>query len=137
MTGNWAAFSPVEHKPLQAYSHSPGLGNISPINSNHLPGLASILPPHMSNSVKIAPIGKDQGRVNHVNQVFTNAKPTQGAAYQISHSVPEQKLSASPGPISSLGESNSNSSGIGTLSGPQFLWGSPTPYSERPNSSAW
>ncbi|KAJ9685930.1 hypothetical protein PVL29_015017 [Vitis rotundifolia] len=135
--GNWAAFSPVEHNPLQAYSHSPGLGNISPINGNHLPGLASILPPHISNSVKIAPIGKDQGRVNHVNQVFTNAKPTQGAAYQISHSVPEQKLSASPGPISSLGESNSNSSGIGTLSGPQFLWGSPTPYSERPNSSAW
>uniref|UniRef100_A0A5B7AHI7 RRM domain-containing protein n=1 Tax=Davidia involucrata TaxID=16924 RepID=A0A5B7AHI7_DAVIN len=136
--GNWPHFSsPVEHNPLQSFSQSPGSGTQSPMKSNHLPGLASILPPNVSNIAKIAPIGKDLGRVSHVNQVIGNAKSTQGAAYHLSNSVPEQILSASPGPVSSFGESNSNSSGIGTLSGPQFLWGSPTPYTERTNSSAW
>ncbi|KAJ0110413.1 hypothetical protein Patl1_01463 [Pistacia atlantica] len=136
--GNWAQFgSPVEHNSLHSFSKSPVLGTMNPINGNHLPGLASILPPHLSNSGKIAPIGKDQGRANHTNQIFSNTAPVQGATFQHSQSFPEQKLSASPGPISPFGESNSNSSGVGTLSGPQFLWGSPTPYSERSSSSAW
>lgn len=158
MTGTWAQFgSPVERNPLHAFSKSPGLGTLSPINSNplhafskstglatptpvnsnHLPGLASILPPHLSNTGKIAPIGKDQGRANQTNHMFSNSASLQGAAYQHSQSFPEQKLSASPGPKSPFGESNSNSSGVGTLSGPQFLWGSPPPYSERSSSSAW
>ncbi|BFG25630.1 hypothetical protein CerSpe_119010 [Prunus speciosa] len=132
--GTWAHIgSPIEHNQ-PAFSKSPGLGSLSP-DSNHLPGLASILPAHVSNSPKIAPIGKDQGRLNHISQIYSNSTSTQGAGYQHSHSYPEQKLSASPGPIS-FGESNSNSAGIGTLSGPQFLWGSPTPYAEH-NSSAW
>ncbi|XP_057956625.1 protein MEI2-like 2 isoform X2 [Malania oleifera] len=136
--GNWPHFgSPMEHNALQDYSQSPGLGTLNHLNDNHLLGLASILPPHISNSAKIAPIGKDQGRVNHVNQVFNNVRLSEGASYQLAHSYPERKLSASPGPSSSFSESNSNSSGIGTLSGPQFLWGSPTPYSELPNASAW
>ncbi|CAK9176430.1 unnamed protein product [Ilex paraguariensis] len=110
ISGNWPHFgSPVEHNSLQGFSRSPGLGSLSPMNSNHLPGLASILSPHVSNPAKIAPIGKDQLR----------------------------KLSSSPRPVSSFGESNSNSSGTGMLSGPQFLWGSPTLYSEHANSSAW
>ncbi|KAF8391130.1 hypothetical protein HHK36_023431 [Tetracentron sinense] len=137
MTGNWAQFSsPVEHSPLQSLSHSPSLGTISPMTSNHLPGLASILP-HVSNSVRIAPIGKDQGRVSHVDQVFTNSNSTHGAAFQHSHSFSDPMLSPSPGTMSSIGVSTSNASGIGTLSGPQFLWGSPTPYSEQTHSSAW
>ncbi|KAL5796843.1 hypothetical protein ACOSQ2_001663 [Xanthoceras sorbifolium] len=136
--GNWAQFgSPVEHNPLHGFSMSPGLGTLNPINSNHLLGLASILPPHLSNSGKIAPIGKDQTRANHANQIYTNNTSLQGATYQHSQSFPEQNLSASPGSISSFGESNSNSSAVGTLSGPQFLWGSPTPYSEHSSSSAW
>lgn len=133
--GNWTQFgSPVEHNPLPTFSQSLGLGTLSSINRNNLPGLASILPSHVSNSLRIAPIGKDQGGFN---QVLTNARSTRGAAYQHSHSYPEKILSGSPGPLSSFSESNSNSSGIGTLSGPQFLWGSPTPYSEQTNSSAW
>ncbi|XP_044491854.1 protein MEI2-like 2 isoform X2 [Mangifera indica] len=134
--GNWVQFSsPVEHNPL--HSKSSGLGTMNPINGNHLPGLASILPPHLSKSGKIAPIGKDQGRANHTNQIYSNTAPVQGAPFQYSQSFPEQKLSVSPGPISAFGESNSNSSGVGTLSGPQFLWGSPTTYSEHSSSSAW
>ncbi|KAJ4975070.1 hypothetical protein NE237_000176 [Protea cynaroides] len=136
--GNWAQLSsPVEHGPLQTLSQSPGLESISPMASNHLPGLASILPPLGSNSMKIAPIGKDQGKVGRVDQVFNSASSPHGAAYQHSHSLPESNLNPSPGNMSSFGPSTSNASGIGTLSGPQFLWGSPTPYSEHTNSSAW
>ncbi|XP_024025106.1 protein MEI2-like 2 isoform X1 [Morus notabilis] len=134
--GNWHFGSPVEHNPMHALSKSPGLGGLSPVSSNHLTGLASILPPHLSNSPKIAPIGKDQGRFNPANQLYNTSGSTQAAAYQHSHSFTDQKLSSSTGPIS-FGESNSISSGIGTLSGPQFLWGSPTTYPERANSSAW
>uniref|UniRef100_A0A2N9FGH1 RRM domain-containing protein n=1 Tax=Fagus sylvatica TaxID=28930 RepID=A0A2N9FGH1_FAGSY len=136
-SSSWPQFgSPGDHNPLHAFSKSPGQGSLSPIGSNNLTGLASILPHHVSSSPKIAPIGKDTGRVNHVNQIFPNTGSTQGAAYPHSRSL-EQKFSTSPGPLSSFGESNLNSSGIGTLSGPQFLWGSPGPYPERANSSAW
>ena len=105
------------------------------MNTNHLAGLATILSPHASTSTKIAPIGKDPGRA--ANQIFTNSGSTQGAAFQHSVSFPAQKVNASPRPISTFGESSSSSSSIGTLSGPQFLWGSPTPYSEHSNTSAW
>ncbi|CBI30812.3 unnamed protein product, partial [Vitis vinifera] len=61
--GSWAQFSsPIEHSPLQSLSKSPGFRTVSPTTSNHLPGLASILNSQISNSVKVAPIGKDQGR---------------------------------------------------------------------------
>ncbi|KAK4799142.1 hypothetical protein SAY86_024507 [Trapa natans] len=136
--GAWAQFgSPVEPGSLQAFGISPGLGPRSPVNSNILPGLASILPPQISGSPKIAPIGKGQGRINQVNQIFDKAGPAVGSQFTNSQSLPEQNLSASPGPISALGESNPKSSGIATLTGPQFLWGSPPAYSEHSRSSAW
>ncbi|KAK2441424.1 protein MEI2 [Trifolium repens] len=134
--GSWAQFSsPVEPNPLGSYSKSPGLGQASPISTNHLSGLAAILSPHASTSPKIAPIGKDPGRVS--NHMFANSGSTQGVAFQHSISFPEKKVNASPRPISAFGETNSSSSSVGTLSGPQFLWGSPTPYSEQSNTSAW
>ncbi|KAI4306018.1 hypothetical protein L6164_029335 [Bauhinia variegata] len=136
--GNWAHFgSPVEHNPLVTFSNSPGMSRASPMNSNHLPGLAAILSPHAASSSKIAPIGKDPGRISASNAIFVNSGSTQGASFQQSLSFPEQKVNASPGPISNLSESNLNSSTIGTLSGPQFLWGSPTPYPENVSTSAW
>ncbi|KAK6917952.1 RNA recognition motif domain [Dillenia turbinata] len=136
--GNWARFgSPVEQNPFQPFGLSPTSGAQSPIKSSSFPGLSSILPPHASNTVKIAPIGKGQGRSNHFNQLIGNTWSTQVPPIQQSHSLPDQKLSSSPGPMSSSGESNSNSSGFETLSGPQFLWGRPTPYAEHNNSSAW
>ncbi|KAI4308086.1 hypothetical protein L6164_031197 [Bauhinia variegata] len=136
--GNWAKFgSPVEHNPLVSFSKSPALGLASPVNGNQLPGLAAILSPHASNSTKIAPIGKDPGRISASNSIFENSGSTQGAGFQPSLSFPEPKVNASPRPISNFGESNLNSSTIGTLSGPQFLWGSPTPYSEHGSTSAW
>ncbi|XP_058101188.1 protein MEI2-like 2 isoform X1 [Magnolia sinica] len=140
--GSWAFSSPSEKSSVQAFSQSPNLGTSSPM-SNYLPGLASILPPLLSNSAKIAPIGKDQGRVSHTDQVFAHTNSTNGTAFQHSHSFPEHSsgmmanVSPSPGTVSSFGPSTSNPSGIGTLTGPQFLWGSPTPYSEHTHSSAW
>nr|GMD33349.1 protein MEI2-like 2 [Ipomoea batatas] len=134
--GSWPNFgSPVEPNPLHNFSQSPGLRNLSPVNGNHMSGLASILPSHLSNPVKITPIGKEPGRVSHVNQVTSNnTRSTQGVAYHHSYSLNENKLSSSSGSVS-LGDSKP--SGIGTLSGPQFLWGSPPIHSERNGSSGW
>ncbi|XP_058095244.1 protein MEI2-like 2 isoform X2 [Magnolia sinica] len=142
--GNWAQFSsPRENGSFQTLSQSPGLGTISPVTTNHLPGLASILPPLMSNSVKIAPIGKDQVRDSHMDQIFSNTNSTHGAAFQHSHSFLEhdngvmQNMTPSPGTASSFVPSTSNTSSVGTLTGPQFLWGSSNPYSEHTRPSAW
>ncbi|XP_009773228.1 protein MEI2-like 2 [Nicotiana tabacum] len=134
--GSWSNFgSPVEPNPLRGYSQSPGLRNLSPVNGNLMPGLASILPGHLS-SPKIAPIGKDTGRIGHLNQVTTSPKLAQGVGnYQHSFSVPERN------PASGIGSmpfgNNSKPSGTATLSGPQFLWGSPPIHSERTDSSIW
>ncbi|XP_031284498.1 protein MEI2-like 5 isoform X1 [Pistacia vera] len=135
--GNWGQFSsPIEPNPLQAISKSPVYRNISPTTSS-LPGLASILNPPVSNSVKVAPIGKDQGRGSHMEHVFTNTNSAHGAAFPESHSFPEPKLGQHPGTISSFGTSTSNGSVMETLSGSQFLWGSPNRYSEHGSSPAW
>lgn len=137
MAGNWGQFSsPIEASPLQTISKSPVYRNISPTTSS-LPGLASILHPPVSNSVKVAPIGKDQGRGSHMEHVFTNTNSAHGAAFPQSHSFPEPKLGQHPGTIASFGTSTSNGSGMETLSGSQFLWGSPNRYSEHGGSSAW
>lgn len=109
--GNWANFgSPVEPNPLHNYSASPNSRNLGTLTTNHMSGLASIIPSPLSNPMKIAPIGKETGRVSHVSQT--------------SHSLNDKKPSSS--------------SGIGTLSGPEFLWGSPPlTRSERDGSSVW
>ncbi|KAK4364025.1 hypothetical protein RND71_015383 [Anisodus tanguticus] len=132
--GSWSNFgSPVEPNPLRGYSQSPGLRNLSPVSGNLMPGLASILPGQLS-SPKIAPIGKDPTRVGHLNQVTTSPKSVQGVGYQHSFSVPERKPALSMG---STSFGNSTASGTGTLSGPQFLWGSPPIHSERTDSPIW
>ncbi|XP_073061026.1 protein MEI2-like 5 isoform X1 [Primulina eburnea] len=130
--GNWPNLgSPVEHDSLHGgVSPKPSMGSLSPVAGNHLPGLASILPSQASAPVKIAPIGKDPRRIN---QVITKANTTQGTGYQHHYSVYDPKISSSCEPISPLGDSQSSS--VGTLSGPQFLWGSPTFHSEFTVSS--
>ncbi|XP_057796116.1 protein MEI2-like 2 isoform X4 [Salvia miltiorrhiza] len=134
--GTWTNYgSPVERNSLHGYSSTPKLGSLSPVGNNHLTGLASILPSHASNPVKIAPIGKDPGRMTHPNQVVSKANNTQGVAFQNHYSIPDPNLSSSPGPVSPFDYSKPSS--VGTLSGPQFLWGSPSVQSEHANSSAW
>ncbi|KAE8671813.1 Protein MEI2-like 2 [Hibiscus syriacus] len=112
---------------------SPVFENMSPTISNQLPGLASILHPQVSNSMKVAPIGKDQARCSHVEHALTNS--THGTGFQLSHSLPEPKLSQFHGTIPTFG--HSNGSRMETMSGPQFLWGNPNSYTDRTNSSVW
>eukprot|EP00268_Persea_americana_P025556 TRINITY_DN2488_c0_g1_i4.p1 TRINITY_DN2488_c0_g1~~TRINITY_DN2488_c0_g1_i4.p1 ORF type:complete len:877 (+),score=174.21 TRINITY_DN2488_c0_g1_i4:272-2902(+) len=143
--GSWAQFnSSSENNSFQTLNQSRSLGTTGPIiGGNHLPGLASILPPLGSSSVKVAPIGKDQGRGSHMEQIFSNTNSIHGAAFQHSHSFPEHSsrlmsnIGPSPVTASSLGPSTPSTSGFETLTGQEFLWGSPTLYSERIRSSAW
>ncbi|XP_047182546.1 protein MEI2-like 5 [Vigna umbellata] len=135
--GNWLQFnSPVEQNSMQNISHSPGSRILSPTTGNHLPGLASILQPQVSNTVKAAAIGNDLGRSSQGENIFTGLSSSQGASFQ-SHSLPEPKFSQYRGALSSFVPSTSNGSSVETLSGPQFLWGSPTLYSEHTKPSAW
>ncbi|XP_042038968.1 protein MEI2-like 2 isoform X2 [Salvia splendens] len=134
--GSWTNYgSPVERNSLHGYSPKPKLGSLSPVGSSHLTGLASILPSHASNPAKIAPIGKDPGRMTHTNQVVSKANNGQGVAFQNYYSIPDPNISSSPGLVSSFDYSKPSS--IGMLSGPQFLWGSPSVQSEHANSLAW
>ncbi|KAK2993919.1 hypothetical protein RJ640_012793 [Escallonia rubra] len=136
--GNWPQFgSPLEHSPLQSLSKSPVLRSMSPVTGNNLPGLASILHSQVPNSPRIAPIGKDHGRGSNVEHIFGNGNLNHGAASQQSHSLPDPKFSQHSGTMSSFGASSSNGSAIETLSGPQFLWGSPNLYPEKTSSAAW
>ncbi|KAK1422817.1 hypothetical protein QVD17_18106 [Tagetes erecta] len=122
--GAWPQFgSPIEHSPLQSLSKSPVLGSMSSSFGNNVPGLASIL--HPQPAARIAPIGKDHGRTTNRNHVEQNN------TFQQSHSLPDSKFSQFSEPISSFGGSSSTGSGIETLSGPQFLWGSPNIYSDQ------
>ncbi|PSS04877.1 Protein MEI2-like [Actinidia chinensis var. chinensis] len=134
--GSWPQFgSPIDRSPLQTLSNSPVFQSLSPTISNNLPGLSSILHPRprMLNSARVAPIGN--GRVGQVEHKFSNTNTNLGTAFQQSHSLPEPKLNQYSGTMPSFGASSSNGSGIETLSGPQFLWGSPSLYPEKTNSS--
>ncbi|XP_071726540.1 protein MEI2-like 2 isoform X2 [Rutidosis leptorrhynchoides] len=130
--GVWPQFSsPIEHSPLQSLTKSPVLGSMSPTFGNNSPGLASIL---HSQPARIAPIGKDHARINrnHLEPNMFNGSSNSGQTFQQSHSLPDSTFSPCNEPVSSLGGSSSTGSGIETLSGPQFLWGSPKTYSEQP-----
>ncbi|CAL5045179.1 unnamed protein product [Urochloa decumbens] len=112
--GAWAHYSsPTDNNMLQAFNRSPTGNGMSPI------GMPSLI----SNAVKIAPIGKDSNRSKY-DQVFSNGNQSLGSAFQHSHSYQDRN-------------SEHMSSSPGTLSGPQFLWGSPKPYSETSQSPVW
>ncbi|KAH1066202.1 hypothetical protein J1N35_031189 [Gossypium stocksii] len=134
--GSWAQFnSPMEHSPMHSLSKSPVFRTMSPAPSNHLPGLASILLPQGSNSIKVAPIGRDLGRGGHVDYSFTSTNSTHETGFQLSHSLPEPKLSQYHGTITTFGPSNGSS--METLSGSQFLWGNSNSYTDQTNPSVW
>lgn len=113
MAGAWAYNSPTDNSMLQAFTRSPTGNGMSPI------GMPSLI----SNAPKIAPIGKDSNRSKY-DQVFSNGNQSLGAAFQHPHSYQDHN-------------SEHMSSSPGTLSGPQFLWGSPKPYSEHSKSPIW
>ncbi|KAM3251165.1 hypothetical protein P3L10_005235 [Capsicum annuum] len=59
------------------------------------------------------------------------------APFPQSHSFPDPNISQFGGTMSSFGASNTNGSAVETLSGPQFLWGSPKLHPQQSNSSSW
>ncbi|XP_009766583.1 protein MEI2-like 5 isoform X2 [Nicotiana sylvestris] len=133
--GNWPQFgSPIEHSSMRSPGTSPGFRSLSPTMGNNLLGLASILHPHASNSLRVAPIGEDHRMGGHAD--LPNGS-NHGVPFHQSHSFPEPKISQFGGTVSSLGASNSNGSAVETLSGPQFLWGSPKLQPQQSNSSSW
>ncbi|EPS69916.1 hypothetical protein M569_04846, partial [Genlisea aurea] len=125
--------SPVDQNSLHGYNQSPGLRVLSPVGSNTLSGLASVLSPQISSPVKMSPIGKDSGRMSIGNSVIPTAgSATQGLPYTQPFSVSDMNLSSSPS------FSDSKLSSVSTLTGPQFLWGSPTVQPEQVGgSSPW
>uniref|UniRef100_A0ACD6A9B1 Uncharacterized protein n=1 Tax=Avena sativa TaxID=4498 RepID=A0ACD6A9B1_AVESA len=116
--GVWAQYgSPTDNSLLQAFNNSPtgnGMNGMSPIGMS---------PSLMSNAMKIAPIGKDTNWSKY-DQVFSNSNHSLGAAFQHSQSYQDHK-------------SELMGSSPGTLTGPEFLWGSPKPYPEHSQSSMW
>ncbi|XP_009390743.2 protein MEI2-like 2 isoform X1 [Musa acuminata AAA Group] len=133
--GPWAHYSANDNSPLQVLSKSPSGLASSPIGSNHLTTSGSVLPSLIS-SAKIAPIGKDQNRVNHADHVISSSSLLHGG-YQHSHSFPDHScgmVTTAPGNLTSFGPTTTKSSGVGTLTGPQFLWGNSTSYMEKPES---
>lgn len=139
--GTWGQFgSPGDASPLHGLCQSPILGAMNHIPGNNSPGLASLIPP-LSNSIKIPPIGKDRG-VNHLNKHnFGGSNSMNGAPFQQSHSFPENGsgllTNSTASAVSSFGQSTTGASAGGSLTGPQYLWGSPTLYSEKSRSTAW
>ncbi|CAK8534535.1 unnamed protein product [Lathyrus sativus] len=135
--GNWLQFnSPVEQSSLPTINHSPSSSIMCPTTGSHLSGLASILQPQTSNTVKVATIGKEIGRSSHGDHIFTNMSSSSGSTFN-SHSLPEPKFSQYRGTLSSFGTSTSNGSSVETLTAPQFLWGSPNLSSAQTKPSAW
>ncbi|CAO2034772.1 unnamed protein product [Urochloa humidicola] len=105
--GAWAHYSiPTDNNMLKAFNRSPTGNGMSPIR----------MPSLRSNAMEIAPIGKDCNRSKY-DQVFSIGNQSLGSAFQHSHSYQDRN-------------SEHMSSSPGTLSGPQFLWGSPKPCSE-------
>lgn len=134
LAGNWPQFgSPIEHGSTQSPGTSPGFRSLSPTIANNLHGLASILHPRASNTLRVAPIGDDRTKSGHAD--FSNGS-NHGAPFPQSNSFPEPKISQFGGTVSSFGASNTNGPVVETLSGPQFLWGSPKLQSQQSNSSA-
>ncbi|XP_059289545.1 protein MEI2-like 5 [Lycium ferocissimum] len=133
--GNWPQFgSPIERGSTQSPGTSPGFRSLSPTIGNNLHGLASILHPRASNTLRVAPIGEDRTMGGHAD--FPNGS-NHVAPFPQSHSFPEPKITQFGGTLSSLGASNTNGSAVETLSGPQFLWGSPKLHPQQSNSSSW
>ncbi|KAG7616442.1 RNA recognition motif domain [Arabidopsis thaliana x Arabidopsis arenosa] len=113
--GNWRN-SPIDH-PLQSFSKSPIFGNLSPTKNIRYPEF----------SMKTASVNNDQEgrRFSHLDHLFSSSSYNNA-----SHKASTFQQPQSFGSVSSFGSLNSHPSHVETLSGSEFLWGSPS-------SSAW
>ncbi|KAG7547080.1 RNA-binding domain superfamily [Arabidopsis suecica] len=118
--------SPIDH-PLQSFSKSPIFGNLSPTKNIRYPEFSSIMHSQEANPIKAASVHNDQEgrRFSRLDHLFSSS------SYNIaSHKASTFQQPQSFGSVSSFGSLNSHPSHVETLSGSEFLWGSPS-------SSAW
>ncbi|KAK4787602.1 hypothetical protein SAY86_011435 [Trapa natans] len=119
--GNWMQFGrPIGLRSPHNISQVSDFKGKGSYYNGHLPGLASILHPQVSSSLRVAPISRKQGIGHNL--------------FQHAHSLPIPKINEYLGSISS-GLSTSNGS-VETLSGSQFLWGNSSPYLDSTASSS-
>ncbi|XP_023518344.1 protein MEI2-like 3 isoform X2 [Cucurbita pepo subsp. pepo] len=132
--GKWLSVNgSIKPSSMGSISKFPGFSSMSPTGGNRLPGLASVLPNVTRSTVKVSPIGKDQGRGNNMDHPFTYINPLPVAAFQPSQSLPEPKPSRYYEIMSSFRPPTSG----GSTRSPQNFWGSQNSYSESSGSSAW
>ncbi|CAH2078692.1 unnamed protein product [Thlaspi arvense] len=127
--GSYWCNSPIDHNPLQSFSKSPRFGSLSPTTNMRFQELSSVLHSQGGNPTKAAPVSNDQGRrtshTSHLDHLFSSSSYTNA-----SHRASAFPQTQSFGSASSFGSLNSNPGHVETLSGSEFLWGSP-------GSSAW
>lgn len=123
--GNYWCNSPIDH-PLQSFSKSPIFGNLSPTKNIRYPEFSSILHSQGANPIKAASVNNDQGRrFSHLDHLFSSSSYNNA-----NHKASTFQQPQSFGSVSSFGSLNSHPSHVETLSGSEFLWGSPS-------SSGW
>ncbi|VVB12634.1 unnamed protein product [Arabis nemorensis] len=119
--GNYWCNGPIDQNPLQSFSKPPIFGNLSPTMNIRYSEFSSIPHSQGANPTKAASVSNDQGRrVSHLDHLFPSS----------SYNNASHIATASFGSASSFGSLNSNSGRVETLSGSEFLWGSPS-------SSVW
>ncbi|KAG7570248.1 RNA-binding domain superfamily [Arabidopsis thaliana x Arabidopsis arenosa] len=126
--GNWPIGSPVKGSPSHAFTRPHGLGMVRPVNSDNMPGLASILPAHPSSFHGFSPVSNDQGLLNHPNQTILNKGLMHNISYGQPHSLPEHIT----GGISNSMRFLAPHSGFGTSSDHRYRWGSPPQHMNYP-----
>ncbi|XP_010517836.1 PREDICTED: protein MEI2-like 2 isoform X1 [Camelina sativa] len=128
--GNWPIGSPVQGSPSHAFPMPHGLGMVRPVNSDNMPGLASILPAHPSSFHGFSPVNNnDQGLLNHPNQTILNKGLMHNVSYGQPHSLPEH---IAGGISNSMRFAAPHTSGFGTSSDHRYRWGSPPQHMNYP-----
>jgi len=119
----------VKGSPSHAFTRPHGLGMVRPVNSDNMPGLASILPAHPSSFHGFSPVSNDQGLLNHSNQTILNKGLMHNISYGQPHSLPEH---ITGGISNSMRFIAPHSSGFGTSSDHRYRWGSPPQHMNYP-----
>lgn len=119
----------MKGSPSHGFPRPHGLGMVRPVNSDNMPGLASILPTHPSSFHGFSPVSNDQGLLNHPNQTILNKGLMHNVAYGQPHSLPEH---IAGGISNSMRFAAPHSSGFGTSSDHRYRWGSPPQHMNYP-----
>ncbi|KAL1200678.1 Protein MEI2-like 3 [Cardamine amara subsp. amara] len=123
--GNYWYNSPIDH-PLQSFSKPPIFGNLSPTKNFRYPEFSSIRHSRGANQTKPVSVNNDHGRrISHLDHLFSSSSYNNAI-----HKASAFQQPQSFGSVSSFGSLNSHLSHVETLSGSEFLWGSPS-------SSVW